>query len=117
MTTTISAAQRKEVLKALHQEFLTPVELGRRFGLPMIDIHQIVGEALGLSSSYPHIVSIRPREAGVWPSRHSLAISAAKELHDNGVGNLTYFYGKDLLVMYCFPRSAKISRKPWFFGA
>jgi dolichol kinase len=117
MTATISAAQRKEVLKALRQEFLTPVELGRRFGLPMSDIHQIVGEALGLSSSYPHIISIRPREAGVWPNRHGLAISAAKELHDNGVGNLTYFYGKDLLVMYCFPRAAKISRKPWFFGA
>lgn len=117
MAATISATQRKEVLKALQRELLTPVELGRRFGLPMSDIHHIVGEALGLSSSYPHIISIRPRESGLWPSRHGLAISAAKELHDNGAGNLTYFYGKELLVMYCFPRATRISRKPWFFGA
>lgn len=117
MVATISAAQRKGVLKALHRELNTPVEISRNFGLTLTEIHQIVGEVLGLSSSYQHIVSIRPRESGLWPSRHGLAISAAKELHDNGTGNLTYFYGKDLLVMYCFPRSDRITRKPWFFGA
>lgn len=115
-----SVAVRQSLVQELERGQATPSELSARFGITMPLLAEFIQKeqlpSLGRPEDYPFVVSVRRRDSSIWPKQHFLGIQAAKTACDHGRANLTYFHGSEMLVMYSFPTTYRVIRKPWFFG-
>lgn len=114
-------SQLTEQVKRAVKEGDTPSEIMLRTGATKVELLTMIAQgdipSFGDPEIWSYIVSQRPRDSGLWPRQHGLAIMAAKEACDLGKANLTYGYqSHEILVMYSFPLKARVYRKPWFFG-
>lgn len=119
MAQILNSSTRESIVKALRTGMATPQEITMEFGVNYMDIQGLLeayGVDLGPFECLPYIVAIRSRENCLWPLGAASSIANAKDQHDRGISNMTYYYGGLYMVMYNFPRKTKVVRKPWFQG-